>query len=140
MTIDETILSIAATLRELPDWEERYAAIISMGKGLAPYPEEYRADQFIVSGCQSRVWLHPRLENGIVVFDADSDAVIVKGLVAILMKVYSNRTPAEIMTAPSDLAQRLHLEQHLSVSRVNGLASMVKQIRLYALALSLKTS
>lgn len=140
MTIEETITNLASKLIELPDWEERYAAIIAMGKGLAPYPEEYRADQFIVSGCQSKVWLHPRMEQGVVVFDSDSDAVIVKGLVAILMQVYSNRTPAEILAAPADIAERLHLEQHLSVSRVNGLASMVKQIRLYALALSLKTA
>lgn len=140
MTIDETINTLATMIGELPDWEDRYSAIIAMGKGLAPYPDVYRADQFIVSGCQSRVWLHPRLEGDTVMFDVDSDAVIVKGLVAILMKVYSGRTPEEILSAPADLAQRLHLEQHLSVNRVHGLASMIKQIRLYALAFSLKKS
>jgi cysteine desulfuration protein SufE len=137
MMISQTIEEIAKSLNALPDWEERYGAIIAMGKGLAQYPEEHRTEQFKVKGCQSQVWLHPTLRNGTISFDADSDALIVKGLVALLMKVYNERTPAEILNSKDDLAQQLSLEQHLSPNRANGLASMMKQIRLYALAYSL---
>ncbi|MBM4178257.1 MAG: SufE family protein [Ignavibacteria bacterium] len=137
MTIIETIEQLAAKLAGLPDWEDRYTEIIAMGKGLPLYPEEFRSDQFKVKGCQSQVWLHPRNEAGVLHFDADSDALIVKGLVALLMNVYSGRTPAEIVASNDDIAKELSLEQHLSPNRANGLASMIKQIRLYALAYSL---
>jgi len=137
VTIIETIEQLAAKLAGLPDWEDRYTEIIAMGKGLPLYPEEFRSDQFKVKGCQSQVWLHPRNEAGVLHFDADSDALIVKGLVALLMNVYSGRTPAEIVASNDDIAKELSLEQHLSPNRANGLASMIKQIRLYALAYSL---
>lgn len=137
MTIIETIEQLAAKLAGLPDWEDRYTEIIAMGKGLPLYPEEFRSDQFKVKGCQSQVWLHPRNEAGVLHFDADSDALIVKGLVALLMNVYSGRTPAEIVASNGDIAKELSLEQHLSPNRANGLASMIKQIRLYAIAYSL---
>lgn len=137
MTLVETIDHMAAKLSALPDWEDRYSEIIATGKQLSAYPEEHRTEQFKVKGCQSQVWLHPRLEEGILYFDADSDAVIVKGLAAILMKVYSGRSPAEILACNVDVAEALSLQQHLSPNRANGLASMIKQIRLYALAYSL---
>lgn len=140
MSIAQTIHELTQQLNALPDWEERYGAIIAMGKNLAAYPEEFRTEQFKVKGCQSQVWLHPRLEAGTIYFDADSDALIVKGLVALLMKVYNNRTPAEILSSKEDVAQQLSLEQHLSPNRANGLASMMKQIRLYALAYSMVKS
>jgi cysteine desulfuration protein SufE len=137
MTIAETIEHLAARLAALPNWEDRYTEIIAMSKNLAQYPEEHRTEQFKVKGCQSQVWLHPRLESGILHFDADSDAVIVRGLAALLMRVYSGRTPAEIVSNKQDVAEQLSLQQHLSPNRANGLASMIKQIRLYALAYSL---
>lgn len=137
MTIAETIEHLSQKLSGLPEWEDRYTEIIAMSRDLQPYPEEFRTDQFKVKGCQSQVWLHPHLESGVLRFDADSDAVIVKGLVALLMKVYSGRTPAEIVSDRENVAERLSLEQHLSPNRANGLASMMKQIRLYALAYSL---
>jgi len=140
MTIAETIEQLSQKLGAMPEWEDRYTEIIAMSKDLQPYPEEFRTDQFKVKGCQSQVWLHPRLEAGVLHFDADSDAVIVKGLVALLMKVYSARTPAEIIADKEDVAERLSLQQHLSPNRANGLASMMKQIRLYALAYSLMKS
>jgi cysteine desulfuration protein SufE len=136
-TIADTIQELAQRMQGLPDWEDRYAYIIAMGKDLAPYPEEFRSEQFKVKGCQSQVWLHPSLVDGAIVFDADSDAVIVKGLAAMLMKVYSGRTPAEITAHKEDVAIALDLQQHLSPNRANGLASMMKQIRLYALAYSM---
>jgi cysteine desulfuration protein SufE len=136
-TIAETIQELAQRMHGFPDWEDRYAYIIAMGKDLAPYPEEFRSEQFKVKGCQSQVWLHPALVDGAIVFDADSDAVIVKGLAAMLMKVYSGRTPAEINAHKDDVAVALDLQQHLSPNRANGLASMMKQIRLYALAYSM---
>ena len=140
MTITQTIEQMATSLNAMPDWEERYSAIIAMGKGLSQYPEEHRTEQFKVKGCQSQVWLHPTLRDGIICFDADSDALIVKGLVALLMKIYNERTPAEILSSKDDVAQQLSLEQHLSPNRANGLASMMKQIRLYALAYSMVKS
>lgn len=136
-TIAETIQELAQRMQGLPDWEDRYAEIIAMGKDLAPYPEEFRTEQFKVKGCQSQVWLHPSLKDGAIVFDTDSDAVIVKGLAALLVKVYSGRTPAEINAHKGDVADALGLQQHLSPNRANGLASMMKQIRLYALAYSM---
>ncbi len=136
-TIAETIHDLAQRMQSFPDWEDRYAEIIAMGRDLAPYPEEYRTEQFKVKGCQSQVWLHPALVDGAIVFDADSDALIVKGLAAMLMKVYSGRTPAEINAHKDDVADALGLHQHLSPNRANGLASMMKQIRLYSLAYSM---
>lgn len=138
MTISETIASLRKDLAQFSDWEDRYGHIIAMGKQLSAYPEEYRNDTFLVKGCQSRVWLHPTLEDGFIRFDADSDAVIVKGLVALVVSVYNNRTPQEIVDSNDDLRAELGLDQHLSQNRSNGLASMLKQLRLYALAYSMR--
>lgn len=140
MTIAQTIEHIASHLESLPDWEERYSSIISMGKSLEQYPEHHRTEQFKVKGCQSQVWLHPRLEQGVIYFDSDSDALIVKGLVALLMQIYNGRTPTEIIADKHNVAETLGLQQHLSPNRANGLASMMKQIRLYALAYSMVKS
>ena len=134
MTIAETITDLAEQLEQFPDWEDRYAQIIAMGKHLQPYPEEFRSDDFLVRGCQSRVWLHPSMDQGVVHFDADSEALIVKGLVAMLMKIYNHRTPDEILSVPSDFVSRLGLDAHLSQNRANGLSAMMKQLALYALA------
>ncbi len=139
-TIAEATEEIGAMLEALPDWEERFGAIMAMGKELAPYPEERRSDDFIIKGCQSRVWLYPELTGDRIHFYADSDALIVKGLVAVVIRIMQDRTPQEILAAPKDIPERLGLAQHLSQNRSSGLASMLKQIRLYAVALSMRRS
>ena len=139
-TIAEVADEIGAMLEALPDWEERFGAIMAMGKELAQFPEERRLDDFIIKGCQSRVWLYPELVGGRIHFHADSDALIVKGLVAVVIRIMQDRTPQEILAAPKDIPERLGLAQHLSQNRSSGLASMLKQIRLYAVALSMRTS
>jgi cysteine desulfuration protein SufE len=138
VTITETIAALRQQLEAFPDWEDRYGHIIAMGKKLVAYPEEQRNETFLVKGCQSRVWLYPTFDNGVVHFEADSDAVIVKGLVALVLSVYNDRMPQEIVASSDDLRTELGLDQHLSQNRSNGLASMVKQLRLYALAYSMR--
>ncbi len=117
-------------------WEDRYRLIIEKGRAMSPYPEEFRADDFKVKGCQSQVWLHARFESGRVLFQADSDAAIVKGLVAIALAVYSDLTPQEIIETPPEIFDRIGLNANLSQTRVNGLAAMVRQIKFYGLAFS----
>lgn len=134
MTIQDTIVEMTELFAFLPDWEERYAQIIAYGKDLASYPEEFRTETFRVKGCQSNVWLHPTFDGVRVHFAADSDAVIVKGLISMLMRVYNDRSPEEILATKPDFLTTLGLDQHLSQNRTNGLASMVKQIMMYAFA------
>ena len=140
MTCDDVITEIAAELNQFDDWEDRYAHIIAMGKKLEEYPKEHKKEDFLVSGCQSQVWLHPEFHDGKIHFDADSDALVVKGLVAILMRIYNERTPQEILAVPKDFISTLGLDTHLSQNRANGLASMIKQVGLYAIAFSMKGS
>ncbi len=116
-------------------WEDKYQKIIDIGKRHPPIPDELRVDKLLVQGCQSRVWMHARPEDGRVVFTAESDALIVNGLVALLLRVYSNRSPAEIVNTEPRFAQEIGLMEHLSPTRANGLSSMLKQIKLYALVL-----
>ena len=132
MMIAEAINELTETFEFLPDWEERYAHIISLGKTLPPYPESGRTDAYKVRGCQSLVWLHPNFDGSRIHFDVDSDAVIVKGLIAMLMGIYNDRTPDEILATPPDFIATIGLNQHLSKSRSNGLASMARQIMTYA--------
>ena len=137
MSAQEAIAELAAELNRYDDWEDRYAHIIAMGKGLDAYPTEFKQDDFLVSGCQSQVWLHPSFDGTTIHFDADSEALVVKGLVAILMRIYNHRTPQEILSVPKDFIATLGLDTHLSQNRANGLASMIKQIGLYAIAYSM---
>lgn len=116
------------------DWTERYRYIIELGKKLPDLDEQYKTDSNIVRGCQSQVWLHPSYANGIVTFDADSDAMIVRGLIALLLRLYSRRTPADILDAQPEFIDRIGMGEHLSMNRSNGLRAMVKQIKLYAAA------
>ena len=136
MTIDDAVQDLVQQFELLTEWEDRYAHIIAFGKTLAPYPEEHRTELFKVKGCQSQVWLHPSVRDGAVHFDADSDAVIVKGMIAMLLYVYNDRSPEDILRTKPDFIDRIGLSQALSVNRANGLASMLKQIQLYALVLS----
>ncbi len=109
-----------------------------MGKSLPPMNEEYRVEENKVRGCQSQVWLFPELVDGKIIFHADSDASIVKGIVSLLVKVYSHKAPDEILALKPDFIEEIGLKQHLSMSRANGLSSMLKQISMYALAMKTK--
>lgn len=126
---------LATEFARLPDWEARYKRLIAMGKELQAYPEQYRSEDYKVKGCQAQVWLYAKFnEQGQVEFAADSDALIVKGLAAVLLRIYSCARPEEILSAKPDFLQKMGLENHLSPSRANGLYSMIRQILYYATA------
>lgn len=118
----------------ITDWEDRYKKLIELGKALPDLPDEKKQDEFKVKGCQSQVWMHARIDQGKVFFEADSDALLVRGIVHLLLKVYSGSTPEEILNTPPDFIKEIGLESKLSPSRANGLFSMLKQMRFYALA------
>jgi cysteine desulfuration protein SufE len=134
MTIEEVQQQIIADFSVYDDWMDKYTYLIELGNELAPIDPAYKVEQNLIRGCQSRVWLQQRMEGDHLFFDAESDALIVKGLVALLMKVYSGRTPQEILDAEPYFIDEIGLRQHLSPTRSNGLMAMVKQIKLYALA------
>ena len=140
MTAVDTIDTLQKDLEAFADWEDRYSYIISLGKHLAPYPEEQRNDAFIVKGCQSKVWLYPTFDGEKIHFVVDSDAIIVKGLAALLMNIYNDRTPDEVLNVPKDFVERLGLNTALSQNRANGLASMMKQILMYAMVFKAKAT
>lgn len=116
------------------DWEGKYEYIIDLGKKLSPLPEEFKTEDNIIKGCQSVVWLNAKYENGLVIFEGDSQAIIVKGLVNMLLKVLSKHSPTEILNADLYFIEKIGLTSHLAQTRSNGLASMVKQMKTYALA------
>lgn len=140
MTIEQAAQELVEQFEMLPSWEDRYAHIISFGKTIAPYPEEHRTEVFKIRGCQSQVWLHPSIQEGTIHFAADSDASIVKGIIAMLLFVYNDRTPEQILGMKPTFIERIGLTQALSANRANGLSAMLKQIQLYALALSRRAS
>lgn len=114
------------------DWQERYRHLIDLGRTLPPYPDAQRTDDYLVRGCQSRVWLAPRFENAVLYFDAASDAVIVSGLVALLLRIYSGHNPAAIVAAEPDFIQAIGLSEHLSPNRSNGLHAMIGTMKTIA--------
>ncbi|MGZ3827183.1 MAG: SufE family protein [Bdellovibrio sp.] len=135
MNIEEKQNKIIKEFAAISQWEDRYKKIIDMGKALPKMPEELKTEQNIVKGCQSQVWLSAKLnDQGLVELIGDSDALIVKGLVSLLLSIYSGSTPTEILATPPDFLKALGFEGNLSPSRANGLYSMLKQIRLYATA------
>lgn len=134
--IGTLIQSLVEEFERLPDWEARYAKIIEIGRSLSPMPESKKTEENKVRGCQSQVWLSASYQSGKVIFEADSDAQIVKGLIAVLLRVYNQRTTKEILSTPPDFIERLGLNTNLSQARTNGLVSMIKQIKIYALAFS----
>ena len=134
MTIEEVQQSIIADFSVYDDWMDKYTYLIELGNELAPIDPAFKVDQNLIRGCQSRVWLHQRMEGDYLFFDAESDALIVKGLVALLLKVFSGRTTQEILDAEPYFIDKIGLKQHLSPTRSNGLMAMVKQIKLFALA------
>ena len=139
MTIDEIQDELIDEFNDIDDWMDRYAYIIDMGNALDPMPEEYKTPQFLIEGCQSRAGLHAELDDeGKVVFRADSDAIIVQGIISMLLKVLSGHTPAEIADAKLYFIDKIGLAENLSPTRSNGLAALVKQMLLYAMAYKAK--
>lgn len=132
--IEDTIADIVEDLEDLEQWQERYRYIIDMGRELEPYPEHYRNEEHKVSGCVSQVWLHATERDGRVHFEADSDAAITKGLIALLIRIYNDRTPQEIVDHPPKFLTITGIASHLSPNRANGLNSMVRQMMAYAVA------
>jgi cysteine desulfuration protein SufE len=134
MTINEIQDQIIEEFSAFGDWMERYEFLIDMGRTLPPFDLAHKVPDFLIEGCQSKVWLYPSLDNGMITFTADSDALITRGIVALLVRVFSGRTPDEIISADIYFIDRIGLKQNLSPTRSNGLLSMMKQMRLYALA------
>ena len=116
------------------DWMQRYEYMIDLGKSLPIIDENLKTDDLIIKGCQSKVWLNATLENEKVIFTADSDAIITKGIIAILIRAFSNQKPADILSANTDFIDTIGLKEHLSPPRANGLVSMIKQLKIYAIA------
>ncbi len=137
MSIDEIQDDIIQAFDEIDDWMDKYQLLIDMGNSLSPLDEQYKKPQYLIEGCQSRVWIHAAYKEGKVFFEAESDTVIVKGLVYLLLKVLSGRTPDEILKTDLYFIERIGLKEHLSPTRSNGFAAMLKQIRNYALAFKL---
>jgi len=134
MSIKEIQEKIISEFEELTDWEDKYKKIIDMGREIPALDESIKTDKYKLSGCQSQVWINAKLENGKIYFEADSDAAIVKGLIAMLIKVYSGHSPDEILNHPPTFLERIGIDKHLSPTRKNGLGAMMKQIQMYAIA------
>lgn len=139
MTIQEKADLVIDEFSMFDDWMDKYAYLIELGKELPLIDEKFKSTQFLISGCQSRVWLHAEMNNESMVLTADSDAVITKGIASLLLKVLSGHKPSEILEADLDFLQKIGLQEHLSPTRANGLRSMIKQIQLYARAFLLKS-
>ncbi len=116
------------------DWMQRYEYMIELGKSLPLIDDQYKTEDNIIKGCQSKVWVHAEMKDGKIIFTADSDAIITKGIIAILIRVFSNQHPKDIIEADSNFIDEIGLKEHLSPTRANGLVSMIKQIKMYALA------
>ena len=137
-TINEIQDEIIEEFSGFDDWMDKYQLLIDMGSGQEPLPEEYKTEQNLIDGCQSRVWLQADYREGRFVFRAESDALIVKGIVDLLVRVLSGHTPQEILDADLYFIDRIGLKEHLSPTRSNGLVAMLKQMKMYALAFKAK--
>lgn len=138
MTIKDIQEEIIDEFSMFDDWDERYQYVIDLGKTLPLAEEQYKTDENIIKGCQSRVWLHAEEKEGKIFYTADSDAILTKGIIAILIRVFSGQEPKDILEADTEFIDEIGLKEHLSPTRANGLVSMVKQIKMYALAFSAK--
>lgn len=138
MKIEETSDTIINEFDNFDDWMDKYNYLIELGKSLPMIDERYKVESNLISGCQSRVWLHAEFDGNLVHFTADSDAVITKGIANLLIRVYSGHTPQEILDASTEFIKEIGLTEHLSPTRSNGLLSMIKQIKMYALAYKTK--
>ncbi|MDX1278605.1 SufE family protein [Oceanihabitans sediminis] len=134
MTIQEIQNEIIEEFSMFEDWEERYQYMIDLGKSLPLIQEQYKTEDNIIKGCQSKVWVHAEMQDDKVVFTADSDAIITKGIIAILIRVFSKQHPKDIIEADTDFIDEIGLKEHLSPTRANGLVSMIKQLKMYAIA------
>ena len=139
MSINELQDEVIAEFSDFDDWMDRYQMLIDLGNELPPLDEKYKTEQNLIEGCQSRVWLQADMKDGEIIFQADSDALIVKGIIALLIRVLSNHTPGEILNADLYFIDKIGLKDHLSPTRSNGLLSMIKQMRMYALAFKAKS-
>ena len=134
MTIKEIQEEIIDEFMLFEDWMDRYQHIIDMGKSLPIIASEFKQDENLIKGCQSKVWLYSELENDTIKYTADSDAILTKGIAALLLRVFSDQKPAAILAAKTDFIDEIGLKEHLSPTRANGLVSMIKQIKMYAIA------
>lgn len=140
MTIQEIEKEIIEEFEMFESWEDKYQYIIDMAKDLPALENQFKTDDRLIKGCQSKVWLHSFVENGNVFYKADSDAIITKGVVALLVRVLSNHSPDEIINSNLEFIDKIGLKEHLSPTRANGLVSMIKQMKLDALALKTKVA
>lgn len=138
MSINELQDEVIEEFQDFEDWMDKYQLLIDLGNDQPEMPEEYKTEQSLIDGCQSRVWLQADLVDGRMMLQAESDALIVKGIVALLIRVLSGHTPQEVLEADLYFIDSIGLKEHLSPTRSNGLVAMVKQIRMYALAFSTK--
>lgn len=138
MKIADIQKEITDEFASLGEWMERYNYLIELGKGLPMIDQSYRNDEYLIRGCQSRVWLHAELREGIIYFTADSDAIITKGIAALMVRVFSGHTPDEILKADLGFIDQIGLKEHLSPTRSNGLVAMLNQMRYYAMAYQAK--
>jgi cysteine desulfuration protein SufE len=136
MTIEEIQQEIISEFSIFEDWMDKYAYLIEMGNELPPMDEDKKTDQTIIRGCQSQVWIDADYSDGVIKFRGDSDALIVKGLVSLVLRVVNNQPPKAIIDADFHFIDKIGLKEHLSPTRSNGLVSMIKQIKLYAVAFS----
>ena len=134
MTINEVQDTIIEDFSVFDEWMDKYSLLIDLGKDLPLIDTGFKTKDFLIEGCQSKVWLHPEFNGSKITFTADSDAIITRGIIALLIKVLSDRTPAEIISADLYFIDKIGLRQNLSPTRSNGLLSMIRQIKLYALA------
>lgn len=138
MTINEAQDEVIEEFSDFTDWMDKYQLLIDLGNEQKPLDDKYKTESNLIDGCQSRVWLQADYEDGKIYFTAESDALIVKGIIALLIRVLSGHTPQEILDADLYFIERIGLKDHLSPTRSNGLLAMVKQIRMYALAFKVK--
>ena len=137
-TIKDIEVGIIEDFEMFDDWVQKYEYLIDLGKELVPIEEKYKIEDNLIRGCQSRVWLHTERQDEKIIYTADSDAIMTKGIIAILIRVLSNQTAAEIISADLSFIDAIGLKEQLSATRANGLASMIKKMKLYALALKNK--
>ena len=138
MTIENLQQNLIEDFSFFEEWTQRYEYMIELSKGLEKMDEQMKNDKNIIKGCQSKVWLHAELNEGKIKFLADSEAIITRGIIAILLTIFNNRTPEEIIESETNFIEKIGLKEHLSPNRANGLYSMIKQIKFYAIAFSKK--
>ena len=128
-SLKEVEEDIIEEFAEFDEWLDKYEYIIDLGKSLDSYPEDKKTDEHLIKGCQSRVWLDAKVENGVLIFNADSDAIITKGIISLLIRIYSGRTPEEILSSDFSVVEKIGLKENLSPTRANGLVSMIQTMK-----------